>query len=102
MESKEEKYIRARERVTALKRFYGKLATYLIFMVLFAGLNYYTNEWSNMWFLWVALFWGIGIVVEAGKVFGLSAFLGRNWESKKIKELMEEDEQDSTRQSRWE
>ena len=102
MEHKEEKYIRARERVTALKRFYGKLVSYIIFMIFFAAINYYTNEWNNMWFLWIAFFWGIGMVVEAGKVFGFSLLFGKHWESKKIKELMEDEEPESTRQNRWE
>ncbi len=102
MESNEEKYIRARERVSALKRFYGKLASYVIFIIFFAAINYYTNEWRNMWFLWIAFFWGIGIIFEAGKVFGFNLLFGKNWESRKIKKMMEEEEQESVRQGRWE
>ena len=102
MESREDKYLRAKERVRAIKRFYGKLASYLIFMIFFAAINYYTNEWRNMWFLWIAFFWGIGIVIEGGKVFGLNAMFGKNWESKKIKEYMEREEEDQTNtRGRW-
>jgi len=41
-----------------------------------------------LWFYWVTVFWGIGIIWHAIGVFGK---LGKNWEEKKIKELMEKD-----------
>ena len=101
-ESKEDKYFRARERVRLLKRFYGKIASYLFFNAFLAGLNYYGNQWDNMWFLWITFFWGIGLIIEAGKVFGLQALLGKNWEARKIKELMDEDDHEVSSRSRWE
>jgi len=93
----ESKYIRAKERVAKLKKFYGKLGTYLIFMVFFAAINYYTNEFRNPWFLWVAGFWGLGVAIDAGKTFGAEMIFGRNWEERKIKELMNEDQNVNTR-----
>ena len=93
----ESKYLRAKERIAEVKKFYSKLLTYLIFMAFFAGLNYYTNRWANMWFLWIAFGWGIGIMFRAIKVFGMNPFFGRGWEERKIREFMEEDEQ----QNRW-
>ncbi len=50
-----------------------------------------------MWFLWAAFGWGIGLAFKAVKVFGLNPFLSRDWEERKIREFMEEDEQ----QNRW-
>jgi len=41
-----------------------------------------------LWFYWVTVFWGIGVIGHAIGVFGK---LGKNWEEKKIKELMEKD-----------
>jgi hypothetical protein len=38
------------------------------------------------------LFWGIGIAIHASKVFVLKdRFLGKEWEEKKIKEMMEKE-----------
>ncbi len=88
----ENKYIRAKERVEQLKKFYGKLGTYLVFMAIFAIINYSTNGLRYPWFLWIAGAWGLGIVIEAGKTFGISMIFGRNWEERKIKELMGEDD----------
>lgn len=103
---KENKYIRAKERVEKLKKFYGKLGTYLFFTAFLAGINYYTNQWRNMWFLWVAVFWGISILIEAGKTFGIAAMLGNNWEERKIKEMLEKEEKQEQEQergsNRWE
>ncbi|GAA0872290.1 2TM domain-containing protein [Gangjinia marincola] len=96
------KYATAKKRVRELKKFYGKLATYLIFIAIFAGINYYTNEWRNAWFLWIALFWGIGIAIHAGKVFGFDMFFGKNWEERKINEVMNKEETEEANRSRWE
>ena len=91
------KYLRAKERIAEVKKFYGKLLSYTIFVAFLGALNYYTNGWSYMWFLWAAFGWGIGLAFRAVKVFGINPFLSRDWEERKIKEFMEEDEQ----QNRW-
>lgn len=90
--SKENKYLRAKEKVECLKKFYGNLTSYLLVISFLAILNYYTNEWRYMWFLWAAFGWGIGLVFHALKTFDLNPFFGRDWEERKIKELMREDD----------
>lgn len=95
--TRDAKYLRAKERITEIKKFYGNLITYVVFIAFLGALNYYTNGWDNMWFLWAAFGWGIGIAFKAVKVFGLNPFLGRNWEERKIREFMEEEEE----QNRW-
>lgn len=95
--NRESKYIRAKERVEMLKKFYSNLTSYIIVISVLAGINYWSNEWRYMWFLWAAFGWGIGIAFHAFHVFGLNPFLGRNWEERKIQEFMEEDEQDNNR-----
>ncbi|MBC8767943.1 2TM domain-containing protein [Arenibacter sp. BSSL-BM3] len=94
---KENKYYRAKERVEAIKKFYLNLASYFIFIMFLAAINYFTNKWQYAWFLWAAFGWGIGLVFQGVKVFGLNPFFGKNWEEKKIKEFMQEDEP----QNRW-
>ena len=94
MESKEEKFLRARQRVQELRKCYMSLISFVLINALLAGINYYVNQWSHMWFLWVTFFWGIGLVFETAKVFGLQFMFGKDWESRKIKQYMEEEEKD--------
>lgn len=95
---KESKYLRAKERVEIIKKFYSNLMSYIIFIGFLAGLNYYTNQWNRPWFLWAAFGWGIGIIFHAIKAFNWVPFMNRDWEDRKIKEFMNEDEQNSTNQ----
>lgn len=91
--NKESKYIRAKERVDELKKFYANLWSYILVISALALINYLTNDFSYMWFLWAAFGWGIGLTFHALKIFDLNPFFGRKWEEKKIKQLMEEEEE---------
>lgn len=88
----ETKYLRAKERVEELKKFYGNLTSYIIVITGLAILNYYTNSWRYMWFLWAALGWGIGVIFHAIGTFNLNPFFGKDWEKRKINELMDKEE----------
>ncbi|MBT8188622.1 MAG: 2TM domain-containing protein [Croceitalea sp.] len=88
----ESKYMRAKERVDQLKKFYGNLTSYIVVITGLGILNYYTNGWRYMWFLWAAFGWGIGIFFHAINTFNLNPFFGRNWEKRKIQEFMEKDQ----------
>lgn len=97
-DSKENRYLRAKERVAEIKKFYTSLMFYVIFIGFLGFLNYYTNGWSYMWFLWAAFGWGIGLVFQALKAFRWTPFMNKDWEERKIREYMEEDDQT---QQRW-
>ena len=84
--NRENKYLRAKERVEQLKKFYSNLTAYILVISLLAGINYWANEWRYMWFLWAAFGWGIGILFHAFKVYGFNPILGRDWEERKIRE----------------
>ncbi|WP_350288102.1 2TM domain-containing protein [uncultured Croceitalea sp.] len=88
----ENKYIRARERVEELKKFYGHVTSYVLVIGGLAALNYWTDGWRYMWFLWAALGWGIGLIAHAIGTFGLNPFFGKDWEKRKIQEYMEKQE----------
>ena len=83
----ENKYIKAKKRVEDLKGFYGNLISYCTIIPMLTLLNYYTSWDSHYWFLYPAIFWGIGVLTHGFTVFGF----GSDWEAKKIKELMERD-----------
>jgi uncharacterized membrane protein YecN with MAPEG domain len=87
----DEKYEKAKKRVEELKKFYGNLVTYIVINIMLVIINLVTSP-DNLWFYWVSIFWGIGILLHASKVFILKGkFLGEAWEEKKIKEIMEQD-----------
>jgi len=91
-DNRDNKYLKAKKRVTELKEFYISLTSYVVFIIALGALNYYTNQWRYAWFLWAAFGWGIGIVFHALKVFGGASMFGKNWEERKMKQFMEEEE----------
>lgn len=98
-ENKENRYLRAKERVKEMKKFYSNLLFYFVFISFLAGLNYYTNQFRYMWFLWAAFGWGIGLVFQAAKAFNWAPFMNKSWEERKIKEFMEQENKSSG--ERW-
>ena len=87
----DEKYEEAKRRVKELKGFYRNLVTYAAVNILLIIINLITSP-GRLWFYWVTIFWGIGILLHASKVFILKGkFLGKEWEEKKIKEIMEKE-----------
>ena len=80
---------RARRRLAAERGFYMHLSTYVIVIGALFVINALTG--SRWWFFWPALGWGIGILVHAASTFGVGGFLGRDWEDKRLQELIDEE-----------
>ncbi len=99
MENKmnENKYIRAKERVAELKKFYSNLTSYVLVISGLAALNYWVDGWNYPWFLWAAFGWGIGVIFHAIGTFNLNPFFNKNWEERKIREYMDKDNE----QKKW-
>jgi len=89
----ENKYIKAKERVGKMKEFYANLVSYIGVNTFLIILNYYTS-WDTKWFIYPLIGWGIGLLFHYFEAFGYYPFLGRNWEEKKIKQLMNEEEKE--------
>jgi len=88
----DERYEKAKERVKELKGFYSNLVSYITINVILIIINLVTSP-ESLWFYWVTIFWGIGILIHASKIFIIKGkFLGEDWEEKKIKEIMEKEE----------
>jgi|TARA_R100000479_G_scaffold33554_2_gene13917 sensor histidine kinase YesM len=87
----EKKYERAKERVQKLKGFYGNLTMYLIFIPIFIWLNYKSGT-NFPWAIFPIAGWGMGVLAHAAETFNYNPFFGKDWEKRKIKELMEEDD----------
>jgi hypothetical protein len=83
-------YRQAKERVEEIKGFYTHLATYLIFNLGLFLINILTNR-DSLWFYWPLIGWGVGLAIHAVVVFGVEGPFGRNWEARKIRQLMDRD-----------
>lgn len=86
------KFIRAKERVNEIKKFYGKVVSALITIIIVASINYYLNEWRHAWFLWVVFGLALSLFFQALKIFNLNPFMARDWEERKIQEFMKQEE----------
>ncbi len=87
----EDKYLEARKRVEDIKGFYYNLISYCLVIPFLIFINYKTS-WDFHWFWFPILGWGIGLSFHAYQVFVHDGFLGRKWEERKIRELMEKEE----------
>lgn len=86
--TKEQQYIKAKEKVKEIKGFYIHLVVFLIIMpgLIFFNLNY-TPEFHWFWFSLAG--WGFGLFSHWLSVIGMNKMgLGKDWEEKKIKEFM--------------
>ena len=86
----EDQYYEAKKRVEMLKGFYGNLVSFIIVNIFLLVINLYTSP-NHLWFYWPLLWWGIGVVFHGFKVFGVFPHFGREWEEKKINEIMEKE-----------
>lgn len=79
-------YRKAERRVKEIKGFYGNLTSYCLVISFLAVLNIITSP-EYLWFLWPMMGWGMGVVAHGISTFGI----GKEWEERKIKQLMEEE-----------
>lgn len=91
--AREEAYRRAKEKVRQIKGFYWHLAIYLIvnaaLIILITGPGR-QGFWSFGTFS-TAFFWGIGLAFHYMRVFAMDGIFGKEWEKRKIQELMEKE-----------
>lgn len=76
-------YEKAVKRVKELKGFYGNLISYCIVIPFLVIVNLIISP-KSLWFYWPMLGWGIGILAHGMNTFAI----GKNWEEKKIREIM--------------
>ena len=86
----QDKYQRAKARVEDLKGFYTHLLTYIGVNLLLIAIDLLTGR--GLWFYWVTVFWGLGVILQAIKVFFGSRLFSKDWEERKIREIMEKEE----------
>lgn len=104
MNPKPDKYLKAKQRVAELKKFYISLGIYILVNIFFVIINYISNGFSYPWFWWITIPWGIGMAFQALSVFGGNLIFPKDWEERKIREFMEREQDDQVKESetRWE
>ncbi|MFZ2431336.1 MAG: 2TM domain-containing protein [Lutibacter sp.] len=85
------KYLRAVERVNDIKEFYGSLISYCIVIPFLIFINFkYVPHFHWFWFPMFG--WGIGLIFHGFKAFSYNPILGKDWEERKIKEYMDNED----------
>ncbi|MEN9488490.1 MAG: hypothetical protein RL494_755 [Bacteroidota bacterium] len=95
------RYQEALQRVKKIKGFYTHLIVYIVINTIIFTLNVQHQKEGESIFQFdnfgTALFWGIGLVAHGLSVFLPNFVLTKNWEERKIKELMEKE-----KKGKWE
>ncbi|RNC90314.1 MAG: histidine kinase [Allomuricauda sp.] len=86
----EKRYLKAKERVEAIKGFYGNAIAYCIVIPALWWLNFRTTDF--LWAFFPTLGWGFGLTMHALEAFGYNPIWGKRWEERKIRELMENED----------
>lgn len=86
----EDKYTRAKRIIKKRKSFYSHLLSYCIVISILAYLNYSTTSFP--WVIFPALGWGIGLISHWMCTYNYNPILGKDWEERKIRELMNREE----------
>jgi len=106
--SEKTKYERAQKKVEGIKKFYKHLRVYIIINVLllllrarifkFFGDGDFSNVRFDRWLDWnvygTAIIWGVGLLIHGLYVFQYKFKFFKNWEDRKLKEILEKDELD--------
>jgi hypothetical protein len=99
MDTQEEiKYQAAQKRVKKIKGFYTHLIVFiLVNTYVVIKKTQHIDEGETIWHAFkLPFFWGIGLVFHAMRTFDSFPFMGKDWEDRKIKELMDKEKnQDS-------
>jgi hypothetical protein len=85
-----EQYQQARARVQQLRGLYLHAGVFVLVNLCLLLLNLITNA-QSLWFYWPLIGWGIGLTAHAFVVLWFGGVLGKEWEERKIREIMERD-----------
>ena len=89
------RYLEAKKRVKKLKGFYSHLTIYVLVNLLIVFINIQDLKPGESYFQYknfiTLFFWGIGLAVHGLSVFVPQFVLGKDWEERKIRELMDKE-----------
>ncbi|GAB5399808.1 MAG: 2TM domain-containing protein [Aureisphaera sp.] len=103
-----DKYERAKKRMEEIKGFYTHLVVYVVINIglILVNIGLFTKGWMGIEFPGFAIFstpffWGIGLVAHGLYVFQHKFTFFKQWEERKMKEYMEQEEEEYKKTSRW-
>jgi hypothetical protein len=94
--NEEDKYYIAKKKVENIKGFYGNLTSYIFVNILLIVINLWTSP-NHLWFYWPLMWWGLGVLFHGLKVFEVMPSFGKDWEERKIKELMDKEKENKNK-----
>lgn len=89
-----ERYQKASKKVKEIKGFYIHLICYVIVISLLVYLNLKFSP-KHLWFFYPMFGWGVGLIGHGIGVFGTDSLFSKNWEERKIKELMDKEKKNN-------
>jgi len=89
----DKRYEEAKAHVNEIRDFYGHVVTYLVINAILLVINLMTSP-GYLWVKWPLLGWGIGIAFHAFSVYGTGWVWGRDWEERKIRQIMDRQKPD--------
>ena len=95
--TKAERYQDAKKHVQKQKEFWVHLTLFLIVNAILITLNLAKTP-DKLWFHWVLMGWGAGLLLNGFQVFGNG--IAKNWEARKIQELVKQDEEEEASRSK--
>ena len=90
-----ERYHQAQKKVREIKDFYQHLIVFILVSIILIVINLMTSP-GYLWFAWCLMGWGIGLVLHGLAVFNLPPFFNKDWEERKIREILEKDNNKQT------
>ena len=84
---------RALDYVQGIRTFYRHALLYVVVIVGLAVVNLFTSP-GNLWFLWAALGWGIGLIAHGLSVFEIVNLFGEKWEKRQVAKRLAKSRQD--------
>ena len=90
-----DRYERAEKRVKRIKGFYTHTIVYVVINIMLVIVKIQNLDSRESFLQWqnftTLFFWGIGLLAHGISIFTPNFMLGKDWEERKIKELMEKD-----------
>ena len=86
------RYYDAQKKVKEIRGFYEHLTVYVLCNVIAIVVNLITCP-EYLWFIWSVMGWSVAIILHGLKVFSLPPFFNKKWEVKKIREILENENQ---------
>ncbi|MEQ6122780.1 2TM domain-containing protein [Pseudotenacibaculum sp. MALMAid0570] len=91
--TEEQKFIKARKRVEEIKGFYTHIVVTILIIPFLVFINLkFVPQFHWFWFAAIGMI--LGVFFHWLGVFGFKNVLGKDWEEKKIREIMKEEDRE--------